>query len=76
MGVYAGSAPRLSLHVIIQEVPGACNLLAPVCSSYVVTSRGTSRRSVINPDGFVLYDFVSLGNLLVSRPLAYLRNFY
>lgn len=47
-------------------------LAAPVCSSFVFMSSGTSRRSMAQPLGEVKYPSVALGNLLCARTLVVL----
>ena len=60
-------ALRLALLTVLKMIPNGLVLLAPQCSSWVVASRGTSRRSIINPQGFLGYDFVRHGNKIMSR---------
>lgn len=60
-------ASRLSMLCVMQEVPGAFNLLAPDCGSWTVVSRGTSLRSCINPLGRSSLPFVANGNTTISR---------
>ena len=38
-----------------------------LCSSWVSTSRGTTRRSYVCPDGYVEYRSVMAGNVMASR---------
>ena len=60
-------ASRLSMLCVMQEVPGAFNLLAPDRGSWTVVSRGTSLRSCINPLGRSSLPFVANGNTTIPR---------
>ena len=62
--------PRLAVLVCLHLIPNGLLLAAPQCGSWVVASRGTSRRSLINPRGYEGFDFVAQGNQLVARFLA------
>ena len=62
---HAGFA--LSILTVMKLMPNGVVLLAPQCSSWVVASRGTSRRSFINPMGFEGYKFVTDGNQMIAR---------
>lgn len=50
--------------------PMGFTLFAPDCSSWGIPARGTSMRSFINAEGHTAYEFVSKGNLMVSRKLS------
>ena len=52
---------------VMQEGPDAFNMLAPMCGSWCLISRGTSLRSAVNPDGRACLDFVAEGNLTIAR---------
>jgi len=52
--------------------PGSGWLAAPVCSSFVYMSRGTTKRSPTRPLGEESYPSVALGNLLLCRTLVIL----
>ena len=58
---------RLCIYLILNQVPGACNLLAPVCGSWSIVSRGSTLRRYVNPMGCQAYPSVSGGNRMVSR---------
>ena len=58
---------RLSMVCILKECPNAFNLVAPDCGSFSLVSRGTSRRSPINPLGQQGVPFVFRGNGTISR---------
>lgn len=49
--------------------PGSGHLTAPVCSTFVFMSRGTTQRSRTKPLGRTDYPSVRLGNLLFCRAL-------
>ncbi|CAK9026290.1 unnamed protein product, partial [Durusdinium trenchii] len=52
--------------------PGSGWLAAPVCSSFVFMSHGTTKRSASRPLGEESYPSVALGNLLLARTLVIL----
>ncbi|CAK9084650.1 unnamed protein product [Durusdinium trenchii] len=56
----------LCAHLILNQVPDRCNLLAPVCGSWSAVSRGSTLRSYINPMGRHCPS-VDSGNRMVSR---------
>ena len=61
---------RLVLWVILHESPGAFNLMAPVCSSWGVPNRGTSRRDFLNWAGAQHLPYIKDANCMISRSLA------
>ena len=61
---------RLVLWVIIQENPGAFNLMGPVCSSWGVPNRGTSKRDFINWTGAQHLPYIADANCMISRSLS------
>ena len=65
--IYSHPWPRLTIFVVMQELPNAMNVLAPDCGSWGVPARGTSRRNWMNFVGMVNYDFGRRGNQMVSR---------
>lgn len=52
---------------VLKESPDAFNMVAPDCGSFTLVSRGTSKRSPINPLGYQAFDFVARGNGTISR---------
>lgn len=57
----------MCLKTVLSQVTNAFNLLAPVCGSWSVVSRGSTYRSFANPMGHQDYQAVSFGNRMVSR---------
>lgn len=66
-GEWFRQPPRMCMHLILNQVINAFNLLAPVCGSWSAVSRGSTHRSFINPMGHQEYNAVSFGNRMVSR---------
>ena len=62
--------PRLAIWLLLQARPGDffC-LIAMVCSSWVMTNAGTSRRSISLPEGNTSLAYVAAANCMASRPL-------
>ena len=54
---------------VLQQCPGAFNMVAPDCGSFSVVSRGTSLRTGINPLGMQSLGFVARGNGTISRSI-------
>lgn len=61
------SFPRTALFGCLMLHPGCLSLWGPDCRSWSIASRATSMRSLLNCAMGVGYDFVVLGNLMVSR---------
>ncbi|CAE7333694.1 unnamed protein product [Symbiodinium pilosum] len=57
----------LCVYVILNQVPEALSLFAPMCASWGAPNRGTSMRSVLNPSGQMNYRSVQEANTTVSR---------
>ena len=63
--------PRLALATILNAKEGAfLTMCATVCSTFVQTNLGTSRRSWATPLGDISLKSVQEGNLLASRILG------
>ncbi|CAK9083901.1 unnamed protein product [Durusdinium trenchii] len=57
----------LCLWAILNEVPDAFNVLAPVCGSWSTVSRGSTLRNYVNPMGHQPYNSVAFGNRMTSK---------
>lgn len=59
---------RLAVHLILQGRQGDfCCLFGTVCSSWVAINAGTSRRSLLLPEGAEHLEYIRLANSMVSR---------
>ena len=56
--------------VVLNECPDSFNMIGPDCSSWGVTARGTSMRSLINVRGRMGLPWVADNYCLVSRILG------
>ena len=54
----------------MNEVASAFNLLGPVCSSWGLPNRGTSRRDFINWRGADHLPYIAEANVMISRCLG------
>ncbi|CAK9103962.1 unnamed protein product [Durusdinium trenchii] len=61
-----------ALYQTCRLTPGSGWLAAPVCSSFVFMSRGTTKRSATRPLGEESYESVRVGNILTARTLVIL----
>ena len=59
--------------MILSSAPNCMTLLAPVCSSWTVVSRGTTWRNVINCMGLPGVQGVADGNYMLSRTLGFME---
>ena len=58
---------RLCIYVILNMAPEGLALMGPDCASWGIPARGTAMRNYMNVFGAVHLDFVSRGNLTISR---------
>ena len=61
---------RLAFVLVLQSLPGAVHLMAPICGSWTRISRGTSWRSCINAFGDLSREWVREANCMVARYLS------
>lgn len=62
---------RLYVHLILSaRESGFSTIWATVCSSWVWINSYTSGRSLLNPEGNLCREYVSLANAMVSRNLV------
>ena len=61
---------RTAIYMILCLLPFGLVLMGPDCSSWTSISRGTSRRTVLNPWGNLELEWVRCANLTISRLLA------
>lgn len=59
--------PRTAIYLVACLAPLGLLLLGPDCSSWTLVSRGSSWRSVMNPNGRLGSDWIRNSNLMISR---------
>ncbi|CAE7315092.1 unnamed protein product [Symbiodinium necroappetens] len=67
MDFISSSGYSIAMWVVLNEIPDACNLIGPDCSSWGVPARASSMRSFINAHGRMASSWVNSNNCLVSR---------
>jgi len=74
MNILSNVGFALALHLMCRlnnvVVPVAANLHAPVCSSWIFLSRGTTRRSLAFPAGDPRCKIVQEGNQMLARTMS------
>ena len=60
---------RLCVWVVMNMAPDSFLMLAPVCSTWGLPNRGTSKRSFVNPFGNPILPSVREANQMMSRTL-------